>query len=423
MALTMKIRFVDQLANGVLRFRRRFPQEIAKALGKPTLQVHMRNRECFAFQSEYQAVCQEFNRIVGETRAKLEGRDTRSPITRWHEALMIAEGLAAERNELGAREGFLSQETPLAETHNPTLQDAVEKYREVKRLAKDESVRLNRTAARLEEALGSLREIRIEILHREHGHRFLEHLMSKTTSTGKLMARGSVEKEINIARAVVNKGVLEMDLKNVSNPFEKLELPKAMTAAVDAKLPLSDDQTAAVQTRLDAGTNEDLKLAWGLLKGTGARLGEIAGLTMADIDLTAQTPCIHIRPNSIRGLKTTSSVRSVSLVGEAFEVAPRLSECASGYAAFPRYAKTRGADSMSAALMKHLRKETTDKRYSVHGLRHALQDKLRLRGAPSEVYKDILGHSATGIAESTYGSAQARLEVQAKWLERALALR
>ena len=106
MALTMKIMHVDQLANGVLRFRRRFPKDVAQALGEQTLQVHIRNREGLPFQREYAAILQEFDRIVAETRDKLSGVDVRSPVTCWHEALLKAEGLIAEVQALEDDEAY-----------------------------------------------------------------------------------------------------------------------------------------------------------------------------------------------------------------------------------------------------------------------------------------------------------------------------
>ncbi|PYC46712.1 hypothetical protein DI396_13370 [Litorivita pollutaquae] len=86
---------------------------------------------------------------------------------------------------------------------------------------------------------------------------------------------------------------------------------------------------------------------------------------------------------------------------------------------FTRYARVRGADAASAALMKAVRAETKDKRLTVHGLRHRVSDKLRDAGAPVEVRHGFLGHSSTAIAESTYGSPRARLIEFAKWAEKA----
>ncbi|WP_170446244.1 hypothetical protein [Ruegeria arenilitoris] len=80
MALQTKIKHIDKRPNGVLRFRRRFPKDVAEALGENFLQVHVRNTEGLAFHREYHAIMNEFERIVRETRVRLEdeGRDSRT---------------------------------------------------------------------------------------------------------------------------------------------------------------------------------------------------------------------------------------------------------------------------------------------------------------------------------------------------------
>ena len=100
MAIAPKIKHVDQRPNGVLRFRRRFPKDVAEHLGQPHLQVHIRNTSGIAFHQEYQAILADFDRIVAQARAELDGKDTRAPIERWHEALLKAEGLVAETSGL-----------------------------------------------------------------------------------------------------------------------------------------------------------------------------------------------------------------------------------------------------------------------------------------------------------------------------------
>ena len=67
--------------------------------------------------------------------------------------------------------------------------------------------------------------------------------------------------------------------------------------------------------------------------------------------------------------------------------------------------------------MKAVRAETKEKSLTVHGLRHRVSDKLRDAGAPVEVRHGFLGHASSAIAESTYGSPQARLKEFAKWAE------
>ena len=100
MALSTKIKHVDKRPNGVLRFRRRFPKDVAKAIGEPALQVHIKNRSGLAFHREYDAIMRGFEALVSETRDRLTGNDRRSSIQRWHEALLKREQLVNETTGL-----------------------------------------------------------------------------------------------------------------------------------------------------------------------------------------------------------------------------------------------------------------------------------------------------------------------------------
>ncbi|WP_299736540.1 hypothetical protein [uncultured Roseobacter sp.] len=105
MALSTTIKQIDKRPNGVLRFRRRFPKDVAEAIGEPTLQVHIKNREGVVFLQEYQAIMHEFDTMVSEVRSRIKGRNTRTPIEKWHDALLKREQLALEVADLrGARE-------------------------------------------------------------------------------------------------------------------------------------------------------------------------------------------------------------------------------------------------------------------------------------------------------------------------------
>lgn len=169
MALSTNIKHVDKRPNGVLRFRRRFPKDVAEALGEPALQVHIKNREGLAFHREYQAIMQEFDRMVSEVRSRIAGNDTRSPIERWHEALLKREELVSETigldddPEFAAREiarGLSEQPNtdplllkalvnPDADAPKLSLQDAKNMYARDKRMADNEIVRLDRITRRL----------------------------------------------------------------------------------------------------------------------------------------------------------------------------------------------------------------------------------------------------------------------------------
>jgi len=437
MALSTKIKHVDKRPNGVLRFRRRFPKAVAEVLGEPALQVHIKNREGLAFHQEYQAIMQEFDRMVFVARSRTAGNDMRSPIERWHEALLKREELVSETMgpeddpEFAAREvakglaprpnidpmllkALVNRETG---TSKLSLQDAKTMYARDKRMPENEVVRLDRITRRLEGALGPLNKVTLEGLRRDHGRRYMDLMLKTTKSDGHPLSVATCFKESKIIAAMVNHAMREGDI-DAKNPFTGLPWPKDTGPKVNKKLPLQNDLIESVEERLKDGRTKELPVLWQLLKGTGMRLGEAAGLCHEDIVLDAETPHVLVRPNAIRDLKTTSSNRSVPLTGDTLTAAEEALEgVSSGEPVFARYARDRGADAASAALMKAIRMETKDKRLTVHGLRHRVSDKLRDAGAPVEVRHGFLGHSSTAIAESTYGSPRARLVEFAKWGE------
>jgi hypothetical protein len=85
-------------------------------------------------------------------------------------------------------------------------------------------------------------------------------------------------------------------------------------------------------------------------------------------------------------------------------------------ALFSRYAKERGGDNCSAMLMKRLRTIITDKKLTMHSLRHRMKDKLRNTGCPEAISTAIQGHSTNTVA-ANYGSGYA-LEVMREHMER-----
>ncbi|WP_298912166.1 hypothetical protein [uncultured Roseobacter sp.] len=334
MALSTKIKHVDKRPNGVLRFRRRFPKDVAEMLGEPALQVHIKNRDGLAFHREYQAIMQEFDRMVSEVRSRIDGNDTRLPIERWYEALLKREKLASETigleedPEFAAREiakGLSEQPNtdplllkalvnPDADAPELSLQDAKMMYARDKRFPDNEIVRLDRITRRLEEALGPLDEVTLEGLRRDHGRRYMDLMLKTTKSDGQPLSVATCSKESKIIAAMVNHAMREGDI-DTKNPFIGLPWPKDTGPKVNKKLPLPDGLIENVEERLKEGRTKELPVMWRLLKGTGMRLGEIAGLCYEDIVLDAETPHILVRPNAIRDHKTASSNRSVPLAG------------------------------------------------------------------------------------------------------------
>ncbi len=441
MALHTRIKHIDNLTNGVLRFRRRFPKDVAEHLGQGFLQVHIRNREGLAFHREYQAIVAEFDRIVRQTRVRLEdeGRDSRTTQQKWHDALITATGLREGVRGLDPADpdtGRLIIETlktkpdplvtkallnPAAPAPKPTLGDAFKLYRQDKQV--DEGSKkgndLNRIEGRLKSSIGDPDSLPLQEMTVDHRRRYFNYIISAKKADGSPLSLGSAKKETNILVAVVNHALKEMDIL-AKNQFAALPWPEEDTQAVERRLPLPDDLVVRVEDRLKRGKIHELVLIWQLLKGTGLRLNEAVGLTREDIILDAETPYLHVRHNSIRRIKTGSSVRTVPLTGDALIATQEALEGAPvGGPIFPRYGRPRGNDAASVMLMDAIKAETKhhpdSSRFATHGLRHRVSDMLREAGAPVEVRKGFLGHANQDISENTYGGRAARLREFHKW--------
>jgi integrase len=74
------------------------------------------------------------------------------------------------------------------------------------------------------------------------------------------------------------------------------------------------------------------------------------------------------------------------------------------------------AGGQHSILMKRLRTVITDKKLTMHSLRHRMKDKLRNTGCPEAISLAILGHSTNTVA-ANYGSGYA-LEVMREALVR-----
>ena len=123
-------------------------------------------------------------------------------------------------------------------------------------------------------------------------------------------------------------------------------------------------------------------------------------MELQDIDM--ENELVHIRPNSIRRLKTPNSERKLPLVGYA-KVAMELALVQSDDRyLYPRYLKdgTCRATHASNALGKWLKK---DFGMTAHSLRHTFRDRLRASGCPLELIDQIGGWSSIGTIGSKYG--------------------
>jgi integrase len=262
------------------------------------------------------------------------------------------------------------------------------------------------------EALGADREV--ASLTRQDVRTFRDFLRERK------LGSGSLQKIISIVAAIIQTALTECQIP-IRNPFHRFHVANDV-AAIDARIPLSTKEVGIVRT---LNVNAELRVIVEILVMTGGRLNEIAGLEWGDVHFTGlstQLAFIHIRPNATRRLKTASSNRTVPLLEPSRDAIIGLRSLRQTGTRigpiFPRYGRSGGADAASAALMKALRKAgVTDKRKSIHSIRHSVKQALRDVGCPKDIRDAIQGHAANDVAEN-YGLGHS-LETMTVWLERA----
>lgn len=219
----------------------------------------------------------------------------------------------------------------------------------------------------------------------------------------------SAERYLNTINAVINHAIKEFELNTV-NRFAGLTVTKE-TAAKDDRLPFSPDQLSKVRKRVLERGNEDLRRIWRILEGTGCRIAEVTGLMVADTVTEGALPHLNLVFHPHRRLKTKGSIRKVPLLGDALNAAREaIAAAGSDKLLFSAYCRDRGPDAASAALMKHVRACVTDKKITVHSLRHLMADRLRASGVSAADRELVLGHSSGKIGDN-YGGDDARLKV------------
>lgn len=231
---------------------------------------------------------------------------------------------------------------------------------------------------------------------------------------GKGLVGSSISRMVSCVRAVLNCAASEAGV----------EAPKAFTslqydrhAGVTTRLPIPLPAIRSVQAACRA-TNDDLRWLIALISDTGLRLSEAAGLARKDVVIhDADGPYLIITPCPWRTLKTASGKRSVPLVGASLWAAKRAVCAVDGEGPlFRRYVKngSLNSNSVSAATNKWLGRYVPDG-CSIHGMRHAMRDRLRAVECPSDVVDQIGGWSTAGVGQG-YGKGYPLLVLR-KWME------
>ncbi|GAA0779553.1 hypothetical protein GCM10009077_23120 [Roseibium denhamense] len=232
-------------------------------------------------------------------------------------------------------------------------------------------------------------------------------------------APATINKYIANCHAILALAYRECEIHR-NNPFARLKV-KASFSEEDARRSFTGQELKVLLRELGLrSTSDELRDIFHILLDTGARLGEVVGLQLKDVDLRGDVPILQIRPNKFRDLKNQGSRRVVPLIGYALQGG--LSVTARRYAAgveaplFPNYAGQSGNTKASARLMKFLRNRVgfKDPNVCVHSLRHTMKDRLRNVGVPKDVRNAIQGHSSSDVGEN-YGSG-----FSIKYLEQSL---
>ena len=227
---------------------------------------------------------------------------------------------------------------------------------------------------------------------REDAKLFVHHLQLRGNKTA------TIRRRINSLSAILNYSHAELDLDK-RNPFTRLMI-RNEGQDVRKRGTFTNEQLKQGYDKAIASGSQ-VKLLMPLLGETGCRLAEIVGLELQDIDM--ENELIHIRPNSIRRLKTRNSERTFPLIWYAKTAMEQaLNESDEKYL-FLRYVRAGQckADHASAALGKWLKKDFDG--LTAHCLRHTFRDRLRAVECPLELIDQIGGWSSIGTIGSKYG--------------------
>lgn len=302
------------------------------------------------------------------------------------------------------------------EAPQPTITDAFKFYLEenghaIPEKRRKQEQRLRRAETQLIVAVGGDKEL--SELTRQDARTW------RDMRLGAEVAPTTVKREKNDISAVIGFAQMELDAGG-ENPFKALSMPKAIKSRREERDPLPPEVIAGVYDALIKAPT-DLMHIWTLLDFTGARPAEIRQLLMGEVVLAHPIPHVVISERDDRTLKTTWSTREVPLVGQALEVARKLTGGTNDPTAqlFPRFYGDGGMDRLSKALMYQIRKLTKNTKHAAYSLRHNMKDRLRDAEIYHDTQKAIQGHSYGGGEAAHYGRPVS-LERKREALEKAL---
>lgn len=229
----------------------------------------------------------------------------------------------------------------------------------------------------------------------------------------------TVRRRVNSLRAIVNRAIEDYDL-DIKNPFNRPRLEARAAGSQEDRLPFHASHLDAISQYIGAsGAGPETRLLLTLLKATGCRPMEIAGLDWADVHLDHDVPHVMIRPNAHRGLKTLNAERDVPLVGDAHSKLAAYSKPGATGPMFSGRARDTGA--LSQRLNKAIRAAGVPRsaRLVVYSFRHGFEQALRDSGAAPDLQRYLLGHGEQSITDR-YGASKPSLTLLRSAIESAM---
>lgn len=233
--------------------------------------------------------------------------------------------------------------------------------------------------------------------------------------------RSTVQKEVNILKAVLAKGIRELELTS-KNPFEQIQVPLMPGSESEKRVGFTlEEHRLLIRRAIQSG--DDIRMIALTCAFTGCRIGEAVGLRLEDLRLDAETPHLRIELYGQRSLKTGNSQRDVPVLEPLRAALNRYLELLNGAgngALFPRYnsmndpPNAHGADASVNKWIKSLGLTKTS-----HCFRHSIISMLRETGIPLDLREEITGHRGQRISDN-YGE-QVSIKRKYSVLESALA--
>ena len=329
--------YTELKADGIYRYRRRVPVKAVKELGKGFLYRNLGKTkdEVLANWSEAHKEVEglfeqakQGAKIEAQVFAKKDEREKALHLVEKHygkEALeMLSAGVVDDNLEhalMGLADdlsGSIPRKTE-AMLYSGKVPDKVitmtvllDLYREsttVGDVAKDKKNhnQIERIKADFAEALGTVKASKLPFqnITRADANTYRDYLLAR-------ISPNSVMRYKNTVNASINWYIKENGLDHIS-AFTNL-LVKGSGHTKNDRLPLSQEDVSLLNEKF-AGSSVDA--IYKVLRDTGARVGEVAGILVGDVSLQNKT--LHIKADDIRRLKTLSSERVVPLSDKAVE--------------------------------------------------------------------------------------------------------